>query len=147
MKMLSIVSLSLLVLAGSTVGLYAAESETFRGAAARSGTYKRPQLLVDGKRYELKASDKADPSVAKTPARFSKGETDTYDVIGTRAIINGVDGIIVDGITPAVEPLLSTGVSTSPDRPLYKSYEYTEAGKTLRLIIPENLAVVRRPIA
>ena len=45
MKRLSIVSLSLLVLVGSAVGLYAAESETFRGAAARSGTYKRPLLI------------------------------------------------------------------------------------------------------
>jgi len=57
-----------LVLVGSAVGLYAAESETFTAAAAASGTYKRPQLLVDGKRYELKASQKADASVAEALA-------------------------------------------------------------------------------
>jgi hypothetical protein len=66
----SSVSLALLALVGSAVGLDAAESETFTGAAAASGTYKRPQLLVDGKRYELKASDKADTSVAEVLARF-----------------------------------------------------------------------------
>jgi len=102
-KRLSIVSLSLLVLVGSAVGLYAAESETFTGTAAMSGTYKRPQLLVDG--------------------------------------------IIVYGIMSSAEPLPSTGASTGPDRPRYKSYEYIEAGKTLRLIIPEDLVVVRRPIS
>ena len=52
-KRLSIVSLALAALVGSAVGLYAAEGETFTGTAASSGTYKRPQLLVDGKRYEL----------------------------------------------------------------------------------------------
>jgi hypothetical protein len=44
----SIGSLALLALVGSAVGLSAAESETFTGAAAASGTYKRPQLLADG---------------------------------------------------------------------------------------------------
>ncbi len=94
MKRLSIVSLSLLVLVGS-----AADSETFRGTAARSGMYKRPQLLVDGKRYELRASDKANPSVAKTPARFSKGETGTYEVIGTQATVNAVLVVVRRSIT------------------------------------------------
>jgi hypothetical protein len=36
-----------------------------------------------------------------------------------------------------------TGASTVPDRRKYKSYEYTEAGKTLRLTMPEGLKVVR----
>jgi hypothetical protein len=75
MKSLSIVSLALVVLLGSAVGLCAAESETFTGTAAASGTYKRPQLLVDGKRYELKASDKADASVA-VPRSALLGRTD-----------------------------------------------------------------------
>jgi hypothetical protein len=64
MKRSSIVSTALVALVGSAVGLYAAESETFTGTAAASATHKPPQLLVDGKRYELKASDKADASVA-----------------------------------------------------------------------------------
>ena len=96
MKRLSIVSIALVALVGSAVGLYVftarvspvgpavglstAESETFTGAAAASGTHKRPQLLVDGKRYELKASDKADASVAETLAKFSKGDAGTYVV-------------------------------------------------------------------
>jgi hypothetical protein len=123
--------------------LYAAESETFTGAAAASGTHKRPQLLVDGKRYELKASDKADASVAEMLARFSRGDTGTYVVKGTRATLNGVDGILIDSITPAARPLPGTGASAGPDRRQYRSYEYAEAGKTLRLTIPEGLAVVR----
>jgi hypothetical protein len=49
MKRLSI-SLALVALVGSAVGLYAVEAETFTGAAAASGTYKRPLLPVDGKR-------------------------------------------------------------------------------------------------
>jgi len=32
-----------------------------------TGTYKRPLLIVDGKRYELKVSDKAEASVADSP--------------------------------------------------------------------------------
>jgi hypothetical protein len=35
-------------------------------------------LLVDGKRYELKAPDKADASVAEALAKYSKGDTGTY---------------------------------------------------------------------
>src|SRR6516164_9924398 len=100
MKRTSIVSIALAALLGSAAGLSAAKSETFTGTAAASGTYKRPQLLVDGKRYELKASDKADASVAETLARFSKGDTGTYVVKGTRATVNGVDGILIDSITP-----------------------------------------------
>jgi hypothetical protein len=37
----------------------------------------------------------------------------------------------------------SSGASTAPDARKYKSYEYTEAGKTVRLTMPEGLAVVR----
>ncbi|SIO62794.1 hypothetical protein SAMN05444166_7152 [Singulisphaera sp. GP187] len=142
MKRCFFVSIAQLVLVGSTVGLSAAESETFAGAAAASGTYKRPQLLVDGKRYELKASDNADRSVAKRLAEFSKGDTGTYLVKGTRGTVNGVAGIIIDGITVSSR-LAETGPSARPDPHRYKSYEYTEAGRTLRLIIPADLAVVR----
>jgi hypothetical protein len=144
MKRSSIVSTALVALVGSAVGLYAAESKTFTGAVASSGTYKRPQLLVDGKRYELKASDKADAPVTERLARFSKGDTGTYVVKGTWGTVNGVDGIIIiDGITPATKTLPSAGASIAPARRRYKSYEYTEAGKSLRLTFPEGLAVVR----
>src|SRR5512136_481323 len=105
MKSLSVVFIALVALLGSAVQVCAAGSETFTGTAARSGTYKRPLLLVDCKRYELKASDKADASVAEMLARFSKGDTGTYVVKGTRGTVNGNDGIIVDRITPAAQPL------------------------------------------
>jgi hypothetical protein len=121
MKGLSLVSLTLVALVGSAVGLYADEGKTFTGTAAASGTDRRPQLLVDGKRYELKASDKVDASVAEVLARFSKGDTGTYVVKGTRGTVNGVDGIIVDGITPAAQPLPGTGASAGPDRRQYQS--------------------------
>ena len=45
------------------------------------------------------------PSVAETLARFSEGETGTYVVKGTRGTVNGMDGIIVNSITPAAKPL------------------------------------------
>jgi hypothetical protein len=48
MKRLFIVSIALVALVGSALGLHAAESDTFTDAAVASGTYKRPQLLVDG---------------------------------------------------------------------------------------------------
>jgi hypothetical protein len=139
----SIVSVALVALVGSAVGLSAAESETFTGTAAASGTHKRPQLLVDGNRYELTASDNADASVAEVLAKFSKGDTGTYVVKGTRGTVNGAGGIIVDSITPAARPLPGTGASARPDPRTYQSYEYTEAGKTLRLTVPDGLAVVR----
>jgi hypothetical protein len=140
---LSSVSLALVALVGSAVGSCAAERETFTGTAAASGTYRRPQLLVDGKRYELKASGKADASVAEILARFSRGDTGTYVVKGTRGTVNGVDGILIDAIARAARPLPGTGASARPDRRRYRSYEYTEAGKTVRLTLPEGLAVVR----
>jgi hypothetical protein len=37
----------------------------------------------------------------------------------------------------------SPGGSADPDRREYKSYEFTEEGKTVRLTMPEGLAVVR----
>jgi hypothetical protein len=57
--------------------------------------------------------------------------------------VNGVDGIIVTAKRPAARPLPRTGASTRPERRRYRSYEYTEAGKTLRLTMPEGLKVVR----
>src|SRR6516164_6574868 len=101
MKRTSIVSIALAALLGSAAGLSAAKSETFTGVAAASGTHKRPLLLVDGKRYELKASDKADASVTKMLAKFSKGDAGTYVVKGTRGTVNGADGIIIDSIALA----------------------------------------------
>src|SRR5262249_26419578 len=73
----------------------------FTGVASATGTYKRPLLIVDDKRYELKASDKADPSVAETLAKFSRGDTGTYTATGVLGTVNGNDGIIVHTITPA----------------------------------------------
>ena len=65
---------SAIALFGSAFQLYAAESEIFTGTAARSGTYKRPLLQIDGKRYELKPSDKADASAAEMLAKSSQGD-------------------------------------------------------------------------
>ena len=111
MKGSLIVAIALLALVGSAVAVYAVESETFTGTAARSGTYKRPLLDVDGKRYELKASDKADYSVAELLAKFSQGDTGRYVVKGTRGTVNGNDGIIIDSIAPADRPLPGTAAA------------------------------------
>src|SRR5262249_52532977 len=111
-KKLSIVSTALVALVGSAGGVYAAERETFTGAATASGTYKRAKLLVDGKRYELKASDKADPSVTKMLAKFSKGDAGTSVVKGTRGTVNGGDGGIIDSIAQA-KAIPGTGASAS----------------------------------
>lgn len=103
---------ALMIWALVSLVLSAAEVETFTGTAARTGTYKRPLLVVDGKRYELKASDKADASVAETLARFSAGDTNSYAIDGTRGIVKGNDGILVDRITPVGKPLPSAGATT-----------------------------------
>jgi hypothetical protein len=116
-------SAALVLLAVSVVGLRAADSETFIGVAGATGTFKRPLLIVDGKRYELKASDTADAKVAEMLEKFSKGDTGTYAVKGTRGTVNGNDGIIVDSITPAkANP--GTGAPASPKRPGYKVYDH-----------------------
>jgi hypothetical protein len=149
MKGSSIVSIALVALVGSAVGLCTAESETFAGTATVSGTYKRPQLLVDGKRYELKTSDRADASVAEVPVRFSKVDTGTYVVKGTQGTVIGVDGIHIDSITPAkADP--GTGAPAAAKRPGYKVYDYVvkatppAMGKhKFRLVVPHGLAVVR----
>jgi hypothetical protein len=150
-KRKSIGSLALLALVGSAVGLYAAECETFTGVASTSGTYKRPLLIVDGKRYELKASsDKADASVTDMLGRFSKGDSGTCVVKGTPGAVNGVDGII-DGITPAAippaaaqtTPTVTSSVVTVSNRK-YTVYDYADpATKRFCVVIPEDLKTVR----
>src|SRR5262249_23588122 len=119
-----------------------AESETITGVASATGTSKRPLLIVDRKRYELNASDKADPSVAATLAKFSKGDTGTYVVKGTRGTVNGNDGIVVESITPA-KAIPGPGPSVGPKQPGYKTYDYTEGDHKLRLVVRETPAVVR----
>ena len=47
----------------------------------------------------------------------------------------GAAGSLIDSITPA-KPLPGTGASARPDPRKYKSYEYAEAGKSLRLTVP-----------
>src|SRR5512137_2321260 len=121
---------STIALLGTALQLYAAESETFIGTAARTGTYKRPLLVVDGKRYELKASDKADASVAETLARFSNGDTGAYVVKGTRGAVNGRDGIIIDSITPAAQPLPTTGAAAPAPKAVQGNVPATPAQPT-----------------
>jgi hypothetical protein len=57
--------------------------------------------------------------------------------------VNGKDSIIIESITPAAKPMPGVGVSTELDQHRYRSYEYTEAGGSFRLTLPEGLAVVR----
>ncbi|HKB01095.1 MAG TPA: hypothetical protein VKD90_02700 [Gemmataceae bacterium] len=149
MKRSAIVSVALVALVGPAVELSAAESETFTGTASASGTHKRPLLLVDGNRYELKVADTADPSVAATLARFSKGDTGTYVVKGTRGTVNGNDGILIDSIKPSkADP--GTGAPAAPKRPGYEVYDHVVKATPpatgehkFRLVVPDGLAVVR----
>src|SRR5262249_39621921 len=89
-----------------------------------------------------KASDKADASAAETLAKFSKGDAGTYVVKGTRAAVNGVDGILVESIMPVKAAPGAEG-SALPKQPGYKSYDHTETDHKFRLVVPEDLAVVR----
>lgn len=149
---------------------HASASESFTGTAARSGTFKRPLLDVNGTRYELQASTTADDSVTELLKKFSEGDTGAYVIEGTRATVNGKDGIIIDSITPTEQPLSSIGDTsprTSPapgseptapaqtttavssslrtvgdDR--YMVYHYDDgATKAYSVVIPEGLTKVR----
>ena len=82
----------------------ATAAETFQGTAARTGTLKRPLLIVGSKRYELKPSHKADNSVADLLKKFSSGDTGRYLIKGKRGNVKGNDGIVVVSITPAKAP-------------------------------------------
>jgi hypothetical protein len=93
-----IVIVSLIVLSGDGLPLPAEEQGSFTGSATRSGPFKRPLLDVDGKRYELQASETADAAVADLLKKFSAGDTGRYLIAGARAIINGNDGIVIERI-------------------------------------------------
>ncbi len=149
MKRLAAVLLALTALLASAVQVSPAESETFTGTAARTGTYKRPLLVVDGKRYELKASNKADASVAELLAKFSAGDTGTYAIVGTRGTVNGNDGIMADRITPA-RAIPGAVAPAAPKPPGYKVYDHivmaappATGEHKFRLVVPDGLAVVR----
>lgn len=75
-----------------------AQSECFAGSAARSGTFKRPLLDVNGKRYELKPSATAEENVKAFLDKFSKGDRGKYLVTGAKGVVNGREGIVVDKI-------------------------------------------------
>lgn len=170
MKIIHVVSVALAALLVSTLGLSAADPETFTGTAARSGTFKRPLLDVNGKRYELRADDDADKTVGGLLKQFSEGDTGRYVIKGTRGTVQGKDGIIIESIAPAnsseprpstthraAKPKLKsvppTGTSTSPqvtvsvvtigdDR--YTVYDYDDLiARRCSFVIPEGLKTVR----
>ena len=153
-----LMALALTSLAGAAC---AAERETFTGVASASGTHKRPVLIVDGKRYELKASDKADASVEEMLAKFSKGDAGTYVVKGARGSVNGRDGILIDSITPAADAPARPSPAARPpaaaqtratvtskvvtvNNRQYTVYYYTvPKSKSFCVVIPEGLKPVR----
>ena len=77
----------------------AAPGTTWTGTALRSGTYHRPQLMVDGKRYEMKTAEKTDAGVKDTLQKISDGDTSRYTVKG--AVTQGDHGttLMVESIT------------------------------------------------
>jgi len=144
MKNSLVVSIALVALITAAIGLYAAAPETFTGTAARTGTHKRPLLVVNGKGYELKASAKADAKVAEMLEKFSRGDTGTYTVKGVRGAVNGGDGIIVESVTPA--KATSGGGSAAPKSSKsskHKVYDHAVKDHKFRLVVPEGLKVVR----
>ncbi len=61
----------------------AAAGDSFTGTVERTNTQHRPRLSVGGTKYELKAGEKADASVAETLTKISNAEaTGTYVVKG-----------------------------------------------------------------
>jgi hypothetical protein len=98
-------------------------------------------------------------------AKFSKGDTGTYAVVGTRGTVNGIDGIIVDSIVPAADsparpsptatPPAAAQTAAAPTSRVvtagirqYDTYDYTESVargviKNYRLAIPKGLTTVK----
>jgi hypothetical protein len=68
--------------------------------------------------------------------------TGTYASEGTRGSVNGNDGILIESITP-VKAITDACGSAEPKQQRYKVYDYTEAVHKFRLVVPEELAVVR----
>ncbi len=52
-------------------------------------------------------------------------------------------GLCVSDTIISTKPIPRTGPSTVPERRKYKSYDYAEVGKKLRLTVPDSLVVVR----
>ena len=78
----------------------ATAADTFVGTVSATLRYKRPLLTVGATVYELKAAENADPSVADTLSKISKGEaTGTYVFKGTKATVNNRAGLLVNSIT------------------------------------------------
>jgi hypothetical protein len=128
-----LLAVALTSLAGAA---FAAESETFTGTAARSSTYKRPLLIVDGKRYEFKASDKADASVAEMLAKFSQGDTGTNVVTGTRATRDKPSAITSPGncwpTTPSLNPGANAPIVVDASKfPQWKTMVFYDGAKKL----------------
>lgn len=168
MRSLLKVLVALTALVHAPIGLFAAGSETFTGTASRTGTFRRPLLDVGGERYELKASDKADKSVAALLRSFSEGDTGRYVIRGTRGTVLGRDGIVIDSIaratapgssaTPApttvgpddaptastsTKPEVASSVVTVGDR-TYTVYDYDDLkARNYSVVIPEGLKTVR----
>lgn len=138
----SLVNIAVAALLATAAESYAADSETFTGTAAASGTFKRPLLIVDDVRYELKASDRAEASVTEALTKFSNGDSGTYAVKGTRGTNNGKDGIIIESIAPAkADPSASASAVTK--RPGYTIYDHAEGEHRFRMVVPNGLEVVR----
>jgi len=74
------------------------EIKAWTGTAQRSNTHHRPQLMADGKRYELKAAEKADDGVKETLQKISDGDTSKYTVKGTESTTDRTT-ILVESIT------------------------------------------------
>ncbi len=95
---------------------------------------------MDGKRYELKASDKADASVAEVLKKFSDGDTGTYVLTGRKGTVNRGNGIIVDSISPAAMPLPSAGAA-APVTNAVDGLEPAEAAQTTPAVTSSAVTV------
>lgn len=135
MRKPSLLFIVFLAVAQSVVG-----AETFTGIAAASGTFKRPLVDVEGVRYELQAAENAGPSVKEALARFSKGEKGTYSIEGLRSTVQGNDAIIVESITAVRTTQPIVRVAKPPG---YIIHDHAQREHKFRLVIPDNLDVVR----
>ena len=77
----------------------AGDLKTWTGTAGRTNTNHRPFITVDGKRFEMKASDNAEAAVAETLKKISDGDTSKYTVKGIDASTGERGMISVVGIT------------------------------------------------
>src|SRR5262245_52654168 len=119
------------------------KSQSTAPATSPSGSYTSATENADPSRPARWVSATASPSnnlaLARSRSRAPDGRRDCMkrSSVICIALVAMVESVVV------VSTAEASGTHRRPGQAKFQSYQYTEAGKTIRLTIPEGLAVVR----